>query len=398
MSYLFKFFLVSYLFLGSSCLFGKPSLKTEFESLIPTEFKLQDGFKSWCVYNDAIYLHKSSYEDTLDYTFITKIDIKTGQKTTIKVFFPDMVYMLRTPYSTNIATNDEYLVILYDRLLCIFNKKTKEEYSLKYYLPLQNCPKQLYINNSNKLLMTAFYNAHPLSQNCKLSIEIFNLNTLRFEVNECNQNPDGIAISHFEPNNYFAPTNKLIAVSDALKYKISIRDWSNKELFTLKRDLRYPTINDTLKKITASVEIGHNKELIEKVIPIDDTLARLESLFFKNDSTLMVRHIPSHQKEKNRLRLWDTWSYNSKLNKWELSQKDLEESGKITTEFKLNNNNLPTQSVYSKCAISNGLLIEERRFNGVPFEGLTFKKWQKQIDDKYETVDPLQYFFIFKLK
>ncbi len=257
-------------------------------------------------------------EDTLDFEVI---NLSNYSRRTVSCPLPSMYFKIRTPQPYSFDVSDQFICLFVYRTLILIERQG-DLLKLKSLTPINESIDFMKIKG-DLLYFGKHYNSHPNDSPMKTVMAMYNLKT---EVLEEIISPkfNHIEFSHFERNKWVDFTDGLNIFSQSTSYSFNLYDDQLNLIDSLtykKKDWHQidpAYFNEILKQHSSA------KSLIELLRPLEDTLKRIELVYFVNNHTLIIEHSLFDKQLDRKIRKVDIWTKNDGA-KFALKHEDLED-------------------------------------------------------------------------
>ncbi len=292
----------------------------------------------------------------------------------------------------DISANDQFLILVDDDEMKI-HVFTRSGNTYKYKNDLK-LPEHIAITeikalSNNLFLMYSIYN-YDKAEN------LYNSNVCIYDalqdkiVHIIHPEMPCIAFSHLSMQNV-AYTSSSVAVSDPCGYKIRLydRDLSIKDSieYTAQQWKNYPGNKFPYETNPAII---HPKLLIEKLQQSEDSVSRIERIFFINENQLLVSSKgPGNSRNTRRLDIWTKKHLTNSIEHYPIRYNDTDTLHLNSIPLLLNNNN--------NTFFADGIMIQVNEENLYPEENETLKHFTERKNIFYEKNDPQYSIAIYKI-
>jgi hypothetical protein len=286
----------------------------------------------------------------------------------------------------DIAINDEYMILTDDEYSDLYRfKKIKNTYRFvnKLTLPPRSNGKNVSVLKENLFLLECIYNFHPDSETHTVNIGIYDAAKDKI-INFIHPPLPCIAFSHL-PNKWIAFNNERIALAYPCSYKIVFYDLKLNKTDSIEfnpgnswRDIpgnKIPVETDP-SKINPKILIDHLQKM-------QDTVTRIERIFFLDNQTLLVSSYGSQP--NNTSRRIDVWK-TDKLKSPVFSGYAM--GINFAGEDSIIINALPPPLQSTACIIKNNTIYSIQKDDFLPATNMTINEFTQQKDLYYENNDP----------
>lgn len=329
------------------------------------------------LYKNELWLYTPTLKenDTL-YFQVFNLDKRTVVQKT--VYVPSLSFKVSYPDSRAFAVTNNNLALYFHGVVLVLKRKGNGLF-FETIFPINEGIEFMHLTDDRKLKLGKAYNFHPLSQSTKTFAGVYDLNSQKFN-SYINPSVTGIEFTHFSPRQHIAFSDKFTATADMLTYFVTVYTNSLKDSVTIKRSIDNFGLNAEQKMAYEKHRtISNAKTLIDSLSEIEDNIARIEWIGFINDTTLLVRHIPIRQLDKNRIRYYDVWLLSN--NKWSLAQTDIADILPSTEIY--NRKNMPILSSQSTILVNDKFLVVQSKGTDINFLYLNQQDVKKRQDEYY---------------
>lgn len=337
------------------------------------------------LYKNELWLYTPTLRenDTL-YFQVFNLDRRTVEQKT--VYVPSLSFKVHYPDSRAFAVNDKNCVLYFHGVVLVLKRK-HNGLLFETIFPINEGVEFMHLSAGQKLKLGKAYNFHPLSQPTKTFAGIYDLKSQKFD-NYINPEISGIEFTHFSPRQHIAFSDRFTVSADILTYSVKVYDNKNygfKDSAILYRNIDSFGLNVHQKIWYEKYRtISNTKTLIDSLSEIEDNVARIEWVGFVNDTMLLVRHIPHHQKAKSRVRYYDVWLFSN--NKWMLSQTDIVDGLPNINSY--HKRNMPVLSSQSTILVNDRFLVVLSKGTDIDFLNLNQQLVKEKEDEYYKEKYP----------
>lgn len=306
MIYLGRIFILLYFFIPE--IYFSQSFNTlfEVEKIIPVEIEKEIDEREILLTtsgDEVAYILPTDFsEDSIVVKFIDKGTFEEWNE----VFHLTVNFLFFVPVDnlTGFTFDENYLVLRFSDVkdyLCVFDRFSRE---LVQIIPTFDRLAQIKLVNGF-VYFAKHYNAHEKQSPYKTymgKIDWRKLQLVAFDTPEF----DFIEFSHFSPNDWFDVNGQGLCVfGKTLDYSLSFYDKNIDSLNSavIQDGWWEPVDKDSIRKVVSSEE--NHKNIIYALIPFHNSINRVQTVSFINDSTLLVSKVVRNQQEKNNLRYFD---------------------------------------------------------------------------------------------
>jgi hypothetical protein len=160
-------------------------------------------------------------------------------------------------------------------------------------------------------LLSEFYNMHPLEKQFNSSVLIYDPVENLF-LKEIHPALPCIAFSHLKKE-WIANNTAYIAIADPCGYRISLYDTQLRLITSINGpDSSWRKVKGNKIPFNTDVSTIHPRQIVDRLLTFQDSVNRIEKIFFLNDSTLLVSITGFGLKDPQR-RI-DSWHLGEKIN------------------------------------------------------------------------------------
>ena len=264
---------------------------------------------------------------------ILKINTKTNKRDYKKLVLPDFLLIsdLGNRFDQMSFYDDKMYVLGYRRLL-IFQLKD-DSYTFLKEIQTDMHFQQISVLNAETLLLTDYYNNHPLTGDDRIKVYSLKWNSEELSRLLSMESVGGIEFSHLV-NSYITCHNDLIAVADPLDYNVTIYKILNDSMkmsseLSLKNDLNAKLIYDSL--IQPRMPQRNNVKLQLEFIDSNfkaNCGRRIEKIYFLDSSNLFISVLNHCKREEREVYVWTHFS-----DEWKLTSSNLNYSLNYTNHY-----------------------------------------------------------------
>lgn len=343
----------------------------------------------------SLWVYFPSMNDNDSLLFL-RLNLKTYKMDTFWLVIPSISSKISNPEARSFSINDKYLVLLFFKSFVTFEIKPNKKPLYLGITPLQESAEYIHLLEE-QIIFGRCYNHHPLDEVIKTQLSIYDIKTEKFK-RVLTPEFSNIEFSHFAPNHWMDATENKILFAQTTEYQIDIYNSSLKKIGNIERQVSNWNNFDSSIAIRLRRELkpGQAKKVIEILSPVEDTISRLESAYFINDSTIFIRHIPPFNKKQKRIRLIDIWQLNQN-NQWTLIAKDFRDE-KPTVETIFSKNNYPLLSVYYNIGFIDQKLYFVKPSAKINEFGKSYSAIIKEEDEYFIKQNPEFNIYIYSIK
>jgi len=360
----------------------------DYDQINEEDLKLQLlGNKVWIFY--------PNWKENDSLCYLT-VDIKTKELRKHNLYVPSLSFKTNSPIIKHFHVTDSGLVVLFSNNVFVYFKKTKGNYDFSFIEPLANAMQSVYCLNSKTLLFANMYNSHPNSNPDPVVFKLYSVNQ-RKVVKNLIPKFDAIEFSHFSPSHWLSVYGNSVLISQTANYKLAIYDETldKKEEIVAKPDSSWIYADTNFIRLTRNMKPRKGgKEWIELLSPMQDSISRIEAVYFLDKKTILVRKIPAYSKEKSHERLYDVWAKNERG--WHVEQSNIYDR-RASPDSKIEKSNFPVMSRLGATDFDAHHFVKlQVMFHDMEF-GKTYAD-QKKAEEKMLTdgVQPKFYLYIYK--
>jgi hypothetical protein len=187
---------------------------------------------------------------------------------------------------------------------------------------------------------------------------------------------------HFSPNQWIDASDNYVLVSQTTEYRIDIYRKNFEHAASLRREVPgWRQFDTTILDKYYQDKDKDRKHIIFFMSDYNDSVSRIESANFVNDSTIIVRHKPPYNSKEGYYRLFDVWKLRSGV--WTLAASDYADEQK--SEGKATQENLAMAGYQSTLFYAGDKLIVLKRGTEKELTGKSFRKYyQNQREAVYQ--------------
>ncbi len=366
-------------------------LDTTFSFNVPNKFFRDDLAIE--IYNEDVWIYiPGKRTDTLDFI---RINLRTFEKKNFHCPFPSMYFKVDGPVSVDLSVSDDFMCLSFDgaHKLIVLNRN-KNKLKLKEIIPIKEHVEKHFIKG-DYLFFAKNYNFHKNDSPTKTTIGKYNLVT-GFLEETVHPKFEAIEFSHFSPNQWIDFSTDYTLFAQTVRPEFVLYNNQLKMIDTL----RYYNPNagnsfssEEFQRLTANVNGG--KPMIYALEGLEDTLCRVEAVYFLNNNTFIVQNKTNSGQKKNRQRSIDVWKKNKN------GQFEFVKGGIIDTSFDLtafiSKKNYPVQLNYNNNKFGGGKLVQWKFDAPIDMTNKTVKQIQAEAEDYYMENDDTYVLKIFSL-
>lgn len=360
----------------------------DYDQLNEDDLKLQLlGDKVWIFYPNW------TENDSLHYL---TVDVKTKELREHNLYVPSLSFKTNSPIIKHFHVTDSGLVVLFSNNVYIYFKKIKGNYEFSFIEPLSNTMESVYCLNSKTLLFANMYNSHPKSNPDPVVFKLYDINQKKI-VRSLVPKFDAIEFSHFSPSHWLSVYGNSVLISQTANYKFTVYDGAleKKEDIISKPDSSWIYADTTFIRVARNMKPRKGgKEWIGLLSPMQDSISRIEAVYFLDKKTILARKIPAYSKAKNHERLYDLWVKDAQG--WQIRQSNIYDR-RASPDSKIEKNNFPVMSRLGTTDMNINHFVKLQ----VMFHDIEFEKTyadQKKAEEKMlaDSVQPKFYLYIYK--
>jgi hypothetical protein len=242
---------------------------------------------------------------------IYSLNTVTNIKDSLEINVPKKIIINELP---EVAISNNFIILCDDEYFTfyLFEKKNVNFiYSNQIKLPSNSSGREMSVIDNDKFLIYTMYNFHPDAQTFNSNIGIYDAKHNKF-TNFIHPDLPCIGFSHL-PKSWVTFNDKLIAIADPCGYKIRMYDFNLKLVDSIDFIPTDHWNNLAENKIPVETDPQkiNPKLLIDQLLLLQDTISRIEKIYFINNTKLLVSSTCKKcGKEKRRIDVWETnrWS------------------------------------------------------------------------------------------
>lgn len=284
----------------------------------------------------------------------------------------------------NIAVSDDYIGMTFDSLYL---------FKLSSGLNLFRTVNGYHNNNisfcgDGNIFIYKNYNNHPLDDSVNTKFVLYNIDQDRVAAYT---RPvfNYVCYTHLV-GNYMDVADGLIAFTQTMPYEIDFFSTKNLQKLADLKGEQFINDSKTLNTIDSLhkdlVKTNEMKRVLYAVMK-DDSIIRIEKIYFLDDNTLLVsKTIPKSNYKK---RMLDVWKYENK--KWQRIIYNQQYETEKSDEYMITEESLPLNLTFSNRSISadHNLFVVSSKVP--PSMGIMLSEYKKNMDSYYENHD-INYF------
>ncbi|WEK21309.1 MAG: hypothetical protein P0Y49_09165 [Candidatus Pedobacter colombiensis] len=371
----------------------------------PNQFCVATDGKSlyWIPFDEGHFIKKESDEfDRYLLGFVFNLQdtsrFPNASMDTIRIFFKkaNTDYHITAFMQENMSVTKDYLIIPCSDRHRIFKKTTPSTYEEIVAFEATNTHlTQTFGLGNDKFLGAGLYNFHPKDDIAKFKLIVYDIPKKKIDQQFATNDYEGIEFTHL-PNRLIDSRNKITAVASTLEYKILFYN----DQLSLKDSIKKNVVDwKHFNKKTDPQKYGtYAKSLITDFLVIDDTVSRIEKIFFLNDSSLLVSY-KSPGASKTDLRSIDVWQYKRSCSCWIniVSGQEMTFLRK-PTDIVSKETFKPNLTVSTPVLFTDSMVIVITVGNDVPDEPMLVSDYRTMINKKYLDQEYYYSIFIYKWK
>ena len=346
------------------------------------------------ILEDCAWIYYPNWKENDSIHFL-KINLKTHKKEVVNINLPGISFKVASPVIIDFDINKNALVVYFSSNSFSYFKNTKNGYVFDFIEPLQGSFSAIRLLPEDQLLIYNNYNSHPKDNPDRTILHVYDCKNHKI-IYTNKPRFNAIQFSHFSPNQWLDVSSKNIVFAQTTSYSMAFFNFKLNVTNNFMSKEKNWVYADTIRiKALESVKPALNaKGFIENLMPMEDSVCRIEAVYFLNDTKLLVRKIPANAKQKNRIRTYDILVLDANSNSWKISHHDIVDI--IDPTVILTKDNFPVNSVYHNVTFSENYFVKLLpRFTPIQFN----KTYQENKDNEEKamgTVTPELYIQIFK--
>lgn len=345
------------------------------------------------IYKDDVWLFYPNWADNDSIHFV-KINLKSHKREKINLYFPSASFKTPNPNIKSFDLNDSALAIIFTNNSFAYFTIKKSNFEFSFIEPLSFSYNQIFVLNKNQVLITNLYNTHPYGNPDISVINLYDCIKKKL-VKIIKPNFTAIPFSHFAPNNWLDVNDTKIIFTQTSTYDATCYDFKlNKTSNYSFKEKNWTFADTTYIKGLCSVKPRINaKDLIEMLSPMEDSVSRIEAVYWIGKDKLLVRKIPANNKLNGRQRFYDILELD-KSNKWIKRNENITDK-KIHDNEVCSKSNFPIKSVEYKNDFTDKYFVKlSTRFYNYEY-GKTFDELKKKEESALGKKEPELFIEIF---
>jgi|GEM_PF-3225111 len=326
-----------------------------------------------------------------------KINLLTHKKEQVNIHMPGISFKVSSPFISDFAITKNALVILFASHSFAYFKNTKAGYAFKFIEPVQGSFSGIHLLPEDRVLIYNNYNSHPMDNPDKTIFHVYDCKSHKL-LYTSRPHFNAVQFCHFSPNQWLDVSSKNVVFSQTTSYALSFFDFKLEKVGSFKSTGNGWVYADTnrIKALESVKPALSAKDFIDRLSPVEDTVSRIEAVYFLNATKLLVRKIPAYAKKQNRLRTYDLLVLNEKTNTWERTRQDIRDVI-VDPAALCTKRDFPVNSVYYNVLFSEKYFIKLLpRFTPFVFNK-TFQENKDNEEKALGKVNPEMYIQIFKV-
>ncbi len=252
--------------------------------------------KYFLFYYDSIVEDNQSFRNLN----LKKVYPNSGSATDVQLVYPDSISQQSKSFgrinALFISRNGNYLIVSHFRVQVLFIRKNNR-YEFRKVLSVGHYVESIEeLNHSTAVLYTC-YNYHPNDQAYTTSISTLDLRS-GILIKTIHPKISGIEFSHLI-HNWITITKNKIAFCEPLKFQVN---FYNSQLLNFKSYNIEPAnwVNANLDSLLNSFSILNVKSSISNILAMDDSICRIEKIYWVNKHKLLVSYKLLGEKQTTR--------------------------------------------------------------------------------------------------
>lgn len=362
-------------------------IKIDYADIYPNDIEMK-------IYKNDLWLFYPSWteDDTLH---LVKINLQNIKREEVKLYLPSISFKTPIPNVRSFDVNDSALVLMFTNHSFAYFTLKKSKFVFSFMEPMAYSYNQFLLLDNGHILISNSYNSHPFDNPDHVSLNLYDCKQKKW-IKTLTPNFNSIQFSHFSPYHWVSVANKKIILSQTVNYSATCYDFNlNKINDYAFHDKSWVYADSIYIKGLASVKPRINaKDLIDRLSPMEDSVSRIEAVYWIGKEKLLVRKIPANNKINKRQRFYDILILN-KSNEWIKVHENITDKKTDADEI-CAKNNFPIQSVYDKNSFSDKYFVKlSTRFYNYEF-GKTYSELKKKEDEAIGKKIPELFIEIFK--
>ncbi len=345
------------------------------------------------IHEDVLYfLTQNDCNKTENKLIIHKITIAEERWDSLIINYPSDILIRFIP---KFSISNKYLILIDDERSDIYRfikKGNTFVFLNRVNLPQKYASEHVRHLTKSQFLFHSIYNYHPDENQYNTNFAIYDAERDAI-INAIHPDLPCIGFSHLT-SSWVANSKTKIAVASPCGYKIFLYDFKLKMLdsIVLNNPQNWNNLPDNTIPFETNPSKIHPKILIDKLIKLNDTISRIEKIFFPDENTLLISSF-NGKNNKNAKRI-DVWNIKTKpylISSFENQKINFYDTDTInysSLPIPLNSPEYLSVNNYSLYAIN-----EEDYF---PENNILYKDYKNSKEIYYENHDPQYSIAIYK--
>lgn len=292
--------------LSSGAQSGNGNLSCAFEKMFRTgKSSLSEDATCNISFPFASYVTDNGWDKAAGVLTVHRVNLTSGKQDSILIPIPAEVKINFQPF---ICLTKEYMILTDDERSEIYrflSEGNSYVFQNKVLLPPNSNGRKVIAITDKMFLVSSFYNYHPADNTNNSNIGIYDAENDTL-INFSHPEMPCIGFSHLI-SSWITATDNLIALASPCGYKIRLYDSHLNPVDSImyKPGRRWNDLEGNKLPCESDPSKIHPKILIDKLLLLQDSVSRIEKIFFVNNSTLLVSST-AENKNRRRIDLWKT--------------------------------------------------------------------------------------------
>ncbi len=354
----------------------------------PFAFNSPDKFAG-ALHNDDLFIYlNQATNDSLRFVVVNLSNYSTEEQYAI---IPAEVEHYDIEQVAGIAVGPDKLVMLSKyRELILFDRSADNKLTFNSIHELNESFTAVELNNSNTIVASKIYDAHPKSSPEKRLIQILEPQTLAAAFT-ARPRFHPIELTYFLPSQWVSVNDKLVAAANAATYEIALYDLELNYRQTLTREQPswWKQIDtNQIVKLTEHIPPEKPRDKINAISKLYYAGSKLNFIQFLGDSLLAVRISHGEHDDGFQRYIWDFWKRQNGA--WQLWKSDVEQDYvHQQPDVVIDSTFYPMQPAYNMQYMNAEYFVVLRFASGDSPLGQTFNDFSGKEDDFIATNPPL---------
>lgn len=369
----------------------------KYERTITTPFAFNSPDKfAGALHNDELFIYLNQAEnDSL--RFIT-INLSNNAVEQHYAVIPAEIEHYDIDQAAGIAVGPDKLAMLSKyRELILFDRAADNRLTFNSIHELNESFTAVELHNSNTIVASKIYDAHPKSSPEKRLIQVLDAQSLA-AVHTVRPRFHPIELTYFRPSQWISTCDQLVAAANAASYEIALYDLDLNYRQTLTREQpSWWKQLDTnhIVKLTENIPPEKPRDKINAISKLYYEGSKLNFIQFLGDSILAVRISHGEHTDGFQRYIWDFWKLQNGA--WQLWNSDLDQHYvHQQPDVVIDSAFFPMQPAYNMQYMNAEYFVVLRFASGLSPLGLTFKNFSNKEDDFIATDSPYLAIDVFK--